>query len=315
MSVVVIGSNSFYGSNFLYHYLLKHPDEDVYCISRSPESKLARYMHINHENALFFQYDLNNDISNIMNLIRMQKPEIIYNFACNSEVGPSWEKPDEWFMTNCVSLSKLCNFLKDEDYLKKFIHISSPEIYGNHYDHEETTEYYHPSTPYALSRATGDQFLEMLLKHFNFPVIFNRTCNIYGPMQQLHKLIPRAIYCILNTQKLQLTGGGIVQRGYLYIDDAVKGTEISTKYGKSGDIFHIGTKSFQIKEIIGIICNLMDYDYNTLVEVTEERRGSDFIYNLNSSKMHNLGWKPKVTIEEGLQKTIDWYTEYYAKKQ
>ena len=129
--IVVIGSNSFSGSDFI-DLLLEHPEYEVIGISRSPEKSplFLRYKRHKNPKFSFHQLDLNQDMPEIISVLAAFQPEFIVNFAAQSEVAPSWNNPAQWFQTNVVALAQLGNYLKDARYLKKYVHISTPEVYG-----------------------------------------------------------------------------------------------------------------------------------------------------------------------------------------
>ena len=183
--VMVIGSNSFSGSDFI-DLLLEKGTYEVVGISRSPEKSSLFLPYKRHENHfIFHQIDLNQDLDKLDQILSDFQPEYIVNFAAQSEVGPSWKHPDHWFQTNAVALTRLANRLKDKTYLKKYVHISSPEVYGSCEGTITEDAPVNPSTPYAASKAAGDLSLFTFQKNFNFPLVMIRATNVYGAHQQL----------------------------------------------------------------------------------------------------------------------------------
>lgn len=154
--VLVIGSNSFSGADFI-DYLLDLKEYEVMGVSRSPEksSLFLPYKRKNSPHFRFHQIDLNQDLQKLFELLEKFQPEYIVNFAAQSEVAPSWEHPEHWFQTNAVALTKLANGLKDCSFLKKYVHISSPEVYGTCVGNISEDAPLNPSTPYAASKAAG----------------------------------------------------------------------------------------------------------------------------------------------------------------
>jgi len=187
----VIGSNSFSGSHFV-NFCIKQGHE-VIGLSRSSEASpiFLPYRWKNQITFNFYKLDLNSDLSQIMNILDSFKPQFVVNFAAQSMVGESWAHPEHWFMTNTVSTIKFHDQLRQRDYLEKYIHISTPEVYGNCSGYISENYDYHPSTPYAVSRAAADMSLHAFFKTYNFPVIMTRSANVYGPGQQLYRIIPR----------------------------------------------------------------------------------------------------------------------------
>src|SRR5689334_3133848 len=149
---------------------------------------------------------MNRDMPEILSLLDAERPEMIVNFAAQSEVAPSWEHPEHWFQTNTVALARLVNHLRRQHYLRRYLHVSSPEVYGTCSGNVTESAPLNPSTPYAASKAAADMLLETYRKQFGFPLVSVRATNVYGARQQLFKIIPRsAIYMRLG-KKIQLHG-------------------------------------------------------------------------------------------------------------
>lgn len=310
--VLVLGSNSFSGASFCQH-LLKQ-DKQVIGISRSPEPIDALLPYTWEEKKLaFYQLDLNHHLDEIEQLINKEKPSHIYNFAAQSMVGQSWNTPEHWFMTNTVSTVKFHNILRSKDWLDKYIHISTPEVYGSCSGYVSENRQYAPSTPYAVSRAAGDMSLHTFSDVYDFPVVFTRAANVYGPGQQLYRIIPRAILQILQQGSLSLHGGGHSERSFIHIDDVSNATQKIAEKGINGDIYHIATQStVSIRALVEKICQLMDYPFEKLCQVSEDRLGKDSAYLLDSTKIRaELGWQDNIDLEQGLEQTINWLKTNY----
>jgi dTDP-glucose 4,6-dehydratase len=312
--VLVIGSNSFSGSDFI-DLLLENGDYEVIGISRSAEkdSLFLPYRAKNSPHFTFEQIDLNKDLPKLDRLLESFQPEYIVNFAAQSEVGPSWENPDHWFQTNAVALTSLANLLKEKKFLKKYVHISSPEVYGTceGYIKEETPV--NPSTPYAASKAAGDLSLFTFFKNFNFPLVMIRATNVYGAHQQLFKIIPRTAIYLKNKKKLQLDGGGVAVKSYIHIRDVSRGELLVMEKGKAGEIYHISPdKGVAVKDVVQAICDKMGVPFEEATEIAPERLGQDKAYTIDSTKIRTeLGWKPEISLEEGINQTVNWVNSHF----
>jgi len=311
-TVCVIGSNSFSGASFC-KYLLELGYE-VIGISRSTASipALQAYSWAKSSNAVqFHQLDLNHDLDKIDNILDKLKPSYIYNFAAQSMVGQSWDFPEHWFMTNVVSTIKLHNMLRHKDYMDRYIHVSTPEVYGSCSGYINESQTMNPSTPYAVSRATADMSLKTFFDVHQFPVISTRAANVYGEGQQLYRIIPRTILYILLGKKLALHGGGHSERSFIHIDDVSCATHLIAERGRLGDIYHIATKStVTIRELVELICQKMQVNLADVCHVSEDRKGKDAAYLLNSEKLREeLNWQDKITLNQGIDKTITWAKE------
>ena len=312
--VAVIGSNSFSGSHLI-DFLLQNTKAEVIGIGRSPEYKsifLPYAYKKKTERFHFFQMDINKDLDKIMKLFDREKPEVVVNFAAQGEVGHSWKWPGDWFQTNCLGIVKLTNKLKDCNYIKRYIHISTPEVYGSTNGFmKESNTYYNPSTPYAASKAAGDMFLFVLVKNFDFPLIMTRSSNVYGIHQQLYRIIPRTIIYLKMGKKIELHGGGTAVKSFIHIRDVADGIYRAIQSGKVGSIYHFAPDGgISISELVRKICEIMGYDFKSSVGSVKERIGQDTRYELDSSKAKTeLGWEPKIKFEKGVKEVIKWIEE------
>jgi len=314
-TVLVIGSNSFSGSHFI-DLLLEKTEYNIIGISRSTEKssaflpyKLRLYSQIKLQSRFnFHQLNLNQNIQQIINLINKYRVEYIVNFAAQSEVAPSWKNPQHWYQTNVLSLVNLLNQLKNNTFIKKYVHASTPEVYGTMSGTIAEHTIYSPSTPYASSKAAADLFIQMLVKNFNFPAVFTRVANIYGPGQQLFKIIPKSVISIKSGKKIPLHGGGHSVRAFIHARDASDCVLRIMENGNPGDIFHISTKEFiSIRDLVQKICSKMDISFESCIDITEDRVGKDAAYTLDSTKAHTqLSWKPIISLDQGIDEVIQW---------
>lgn len=306
--VIVIGSNSFSGASFI-RYLLSHGVE-VVGISRSPEPvrSLLPYKWYDHKLFTFYQMDLNKDIEVITEVIRRFRPPVVVNFASQSMVAESWRNPEDWFETNVVANIRLHDQLRRQDFIQRYVHVSTPEVYGTCTGSISEEALLNPTTPYAVSRAACDMSLKTFHKGYDFPVVITRAANVYGSGQQLYRIIPRTIFSILKKKKLPLHGGGTSMRSFIHISDVAEGTwQVATR-GTPGEIYHLSTEQlFSIREIVERICLKMGAIFSSVVDITDERLGKDAAYILDSRKAREgLGWKDTVDIDSGLNETISW---------
>ena len=312
--VLVIGSNSFSGSNFI-NYLLNF-DYQVFGVSRSDEIDnvfLPYKQNFKSKKFRFYKLDLNLDLDRIIELIKKEKIKYIVNFAAQSMVGQSWDNPEHWYMTNTVSTIKFHNELRRLDFLDKYIHISTPEVYGTCQGLIKEHTNYHPSTPYATSRAAADMSLKNFFDTYSFPVVFTRAANVFGEHQQLYRIVPKTILSILMKEKLPLHGGGHSVRSFIHIKDVSDATEKILVDGKIGDIYHISTtRTIPIRDLVKMITVQLRVSFEDSVEIVEDRKGKDAAYLLDSSKLRDtLGWSDRISLENGIDSTIKWVKDNY----
>ena len=312
--VLVIGSNSFSGSDFI-DFLLEQGTYLVKGVSRSPEKSevFLSYKKRRSKDFSFHQIDLNHQMDVLEQILDQFEPEYIVNFAAQSEVAPSWEHPDHWFITNAVAITRLANMLKGKKYLKKYVHISSPEVYGACEGNLTEAAPLNPTTPYAASKAAGDLSLFTYFKNFNFPLVMIRSTNVYGAGQQLFKIIPRSILRIKSNQLIELHGGGEAIKSYIHIRDVSRGECLVMEHGNIGEIYHLSPdQGIKVKDVVHEICKFLKVSFNEVTKPVGERLGQDRAYVIDSSKARNqFCWSSRVTLEEGIQGTCSWIHSNY----
>lgn len=310
-TVVVLGSNSFSGADFIDH-LLETTKYTVIGLSRSPEKSaiFLPYKNRPHAHFTFHQMDFNKDMAAIISLLDRVQPTYIVNFAAQSEVAPSWEHPEHWYETNVLSLVHLTHHLAKQTYVKKYVHISSPEVYGTCHGIDETAPV-NPSTPYAASKAAADLFLQTLRQQYNFPLVTIRSTNVYGASQQLFKIIPRTVRFIKLGKKVGLHGGGVSKKSYIHIRDISRGELQAMEKGKVGELYHLSPDhAVRVKDVVAMIASKMGKKLADVVDIAPERPGQDMIYEINSQKARKaFGWMPKISLEDGIGGVIDWMDE------
>lgn len=313
---VVIGSNSFSGSDFIDHLLNQSSTDRVIGVSRSPEKHsifLPYKFNLNQHKFTFRQYDVNWNHAELLDMLDKVKPEYIANFASQSEVAPSWDHPEQWYETNVVALARIINHLKGVDYLRKFLHISTPEVYGTCEGVVTEESPFLPSTPYAASRAAAEEFLQLMFVSYGFPISIVRSTNVYGAHQQLWKVIPRAIIYTKLGRKLHLHGGGHAIRSFIHISD-VSRAELSVLHSANpGEVYNISPNSgWPIRDTLELVYESIGVKMSEWTEVTGERLGHDATYKISSRKLREeFDWEPSIPITEGIRHTIHWIGKYW----
>jgi dTDP-glucose 4,6-dehydratase len=309
-TIVVLGANSFSGQDFV-DLLLDDPRNCVIGISRSPErsSLFLRYrLRADLSRYRYFALDLNRDMDELLSLLDAERPSHIVNFAAQSEVAPSWEHPEHWFQTNCVALCRLVNHLRRQDYLCRYLHVSSPEVYGTCVGTVLEDAPLNPSTPYAASKAAADLLLRTYQRQFSFPLVTVRATNVYGARQQLFKIIPRSVIYLKLGRVIPLHGGGRAVKSYIHIRDVSRGELAILERGEIGGAYHLSPDAgVAVRDVVQRICVLLGKDAAQATQVVDERPGQDAAYVIDSSRArHELGWSPQIGIDEGLAEVVAW---------
>ena len=242
------------------------------------------------------------------------EPQYIVNFAAQSEVAPSWANPLHWYQTNVLAMTELAHCLKDKKYLERYVHISSPEVYGTCEGRICENAPYHPSTPYAASKAAGDLSLLTYHKNFSFPLVTVRATNVYGARQQLFKIMPRSVLYLKEGRTIELHGGGKAVKSYIHIRDVSRGELAIMEKGRLGEIYHLSPdQGYAVRDVVKEICDLLQCDFALSTRMVEERLGQDAAYVIDSSKARQeFGWAPEISLIQGLEGLISWVNDNFS---
>jgi len=320
--VLVIGSNSFSGSHFVAETL--RAGHEVWGVSRSPEPDPVflpyRWLEpttgqplSTADNFHFHAIDLNSQLPELLKLIDQIQPAVVVNFAAQGMVAESWLNPTHWYLTNVVSQVALHDALRQRPFLQKYVHVTTPEVYGST-DEGWIREHnqFAPSTPYAVSRAACDLHLHSFHKAYGFPVVFTRAANVYGPGQQLYRIIPRAMLSARTGKPMQLHGGGYSERCFIHIRDAMQATLQLALEADPGSTWHLSTREpVSIRALVERICKRCGVSFSSVVEESGERLGKDQSYLLDSTSIREtFGWCDQVGLEDGLSDTLAWVDDH-----
>lgn len=310
--VLILGSNSFTGAHLI-NYLLDQTECHVVGISRSPEYDPVFLPHLYRKprssRYTFHQIDLNTEMEKVSSVCQAFQPSVVVNFAAQGEVRHSWRWPEQWYRTNCLSVIRLSEFLRNQSCLKKYIAVSTPEVYGTTGDKMKENHRYQPSTPYAISKLAGDLHLLSLFKRYGFPVVLTRAVNLYGIHQQLYRIIPRTIIYLKMGKPIELHGRGQAMRAFIHARDVADLTVRAIQHGRCGEVYHVASDDGlrRIADVVRLICRLTNHAFEPSVKFVDENYGQDFQFSLDASKAkQELGWRPTIDFEQGVRETIDW---------
>ena len=306
---LILGSNSFSGATFADFLAAK--GYDVLATSRSdePHDAFLPYKWQKRPGKVRFKrVDLNRDLEALKSLLASERPTHVVNFAAQSMVGESWLYPDHWMMTNVVSAVRLHDILRNYDGLERYVHVTTPEVYGSTEGWVKEDAPFNPSTPYAVSRAAGDMSLRTYFANYQFPVVFTRAANVYGPGQQLYRIVPRTIVAAIGGQRLRLDGGGKSVRVFIHMTDVSDATLKIAQKGALGQAYHIsGYELVSIRALVEMILKRLGKSFEACVEIGPERPGKDTAYTLDSFKLRTeLGWRDAFSLEQGIDDVIAW---------
>ena len=321
--VLITGGAGFIGSHVVRSFLNKYPKYEIYNLDAlTYAGNLENLKDVeNFNNYHFIKCDINKEHS-VKNLFEKFQFDSVIHLAAESHVDRSITDPLSFVRTNVIGTMNLLNaaikIWKDNFENKLFYHISTDEVYGSLGKTGLFTEKtsYDPNSPYSASKASSDHFVRSYGETYGLPYIISNCSNNYGPNQFPEKLIPLFINNIIDNKKLPVYGDGKYTRDWLYVIDHAKAIDMAFHQGKNKSTYNIGGfNEWQNIDLVKLLCKVMDKKLGRKIGASEklityikDRPGHDKRYAIDASKINKeLGWKPSVTFEEGLEKTIDWY--------
>ena len=322
-NILITGGAGFIGSHLLIQLVKKYPNYKIINIdSLTYASNLKNLEEIqNFQNYFFERIDIR-DIKSISQILIKYEIDNIIHLAAESHVDNSINSPLEFAETNVLGTLNLLdsarNYWNNNFNDKCFYHVSTDEVYGSlgmEGSFSETTRY-DPRSPYSASKASSDHFVKAYFHTYKFPIIISNCSNNYGPNQHIEKLIPLMIGKIFNEEKLPIYGDGNNIRDWLYVKDHVDAIDLILHKGKKGETYNVGGgNELSNIELINKLIFLMDKilrrsnGYSKkLISFIKDRKGHDFRYSIDFSKLKNeLGWSPKTSFEKGLEITVESY--------
>lgn len=313
--ILVTGGNGFIGQNFLSKLNKKnYKIINIDCISSSAD----KFAHKKFKWVNFYKINLCNN-KKISEIFLNFKPDLVVNIAAHSHVDRSIYN-SRIFMENINGTYNLLeNSLKIFKKKKiKFLQISTDEVFGSiNKGFFNVNSAYKPNSPYSASKASCDHLVRSFNKTYGLPTITSFSCNNYGPLQNLEKLIPLTIFSFINKKKMGIYGKGLQRRQWIYVDDNINAIVrlLSAKF--DGSTYCIGSKYeidnlSLVRKIIKImnrkIYSRKKYNYLDHVKFVKDRPGHDKRYFLEHQSFEKkFFWKQKFNLEKGLESTIDWY--------
>ena len=315
MTIIVTGGAGFIGSNFIFYWMKKYPNDRVVCVDKLTYagnlSTLKPVMDSLHFR--FAKIDICDAIA-IDKVFGEEQPNMVVNFAAESHVDRSIENPQVFLETNIIGTSVLMDACRKYN-VKRFHQVSTDEVYGDLpldrpdlFFYEDTP--LHTSSPYSSSKAAADLLVMAYYRTYGLPVTISRCSNNYGPYQFPEKLIPLMIANCLANKPLPVYGEGINVRDWLYVEDHCKAIDLIVHNGKPGEVYNIGGHNeMRNIDIVKLILKELGKD-ESLITFVKDRKGHDQRYAIDPTKIHNeLGWLPETKFSDGIKKTIKWYLD------
>lgn len=321
-TILITGGAGFIGSHVVRRMVTNHPDNLILNLDQlTYAGNLENLKDVEGaSNYRFIRGDIN-DAAFLDKLFGQEQIDGVIHLAAESHVDRSIADPMAFIRTNIVGTVNLLNVCRQswkEEKDRVFYHISTDEVYGSLGREglftEETA--YDPRSPYSASKASSDHLVRAYYHTYGFPVVLSNCSNNYGPNQFPEKLIPLAIHNIIHMKPIPIYGKGENVRDWLYVEDHAAAIELIFRKGVHGRTYNIGgLNEWKNIDLIHLLCRIMDEKLNRspgtsaqLITFVRDRAGHDLRYAIDSSRIEQeLGWKPSVTFEEGLSRTVDWY--------
>lgn len=330
MHILATGIAGFIGSNFIRYYLKTHPERTIIGLDNlTYAGNLENLYEIPADLIHRFKFihgDIGDD--NLIRKIFTKWPITgIIHFAAESHVDRSIQDPGIFLKTNILGTHNLLHVAKERWYVEgrwiseaRFLHVSTDEVYGSLGEDGAFSEKtpLDPHSPYSASKAGSDLIVKAYHDTFGMPVVITRCSNNYGPYQFPEKLVPLTICHALAHQSIPVYGDGNQIRDWLHVSDHCHGIDLAFEKGETGEVYNIGGNNewANIAIVRLIIKHLREMTGDseiseTLITHVADRPGHDQRYAINSRKIReNLGWKPEITFDDGIQSTIQWYLSH-----
>ncbi|HET7175137.1 MAG TPA: dTDP-glucose 4,6-dehydratase [Gammaproteobacteria bacterium] len=323
--VLITGGAGFIGANFVYHWVARHPGDEVTVLDAlTYAGSQLNLKGLEGQTGFRFVHGDICDEALVNQLMRERGVDTVVHFAAESHVDRSIDGPDAFVTTNVVGTHVLLKAAKAAWAGKqdgfRFHHVSTDEVFGSLGPedpafHERTP--YDPSSPYSASKAASDHLVRAYHRTFGLPVTLTNCSNNYGPYQFPEKLIPVIILNALSGRPIPVYGDGKNVRDWLFVADHCSAIERVIEKGRLGETYNVGGNGERTNiEIVRTICKLLDErrpgsahcPHEQLIKFVQDRPGHDRRYAIDIRRIQGeLGWQPSVDLAGGLTKTVDWY--------
>lgn len=306
---LVTGGAGFIGSNFVHMLFRDSEDIEIRVLDKLTYSGNLANLDVfqGRKGFEFIEGDICDE--NVVEKA-VRDVDVVVNFAAEAAVDRAIDDPQSFLKTDIFGVYVLLNEVKQRGAIKRFIQISTDEVYGQILKGSFTEESeLKPRNPYSASKLGGERLAFSFFATYGLPVVITRASNTYGPMAYPEKIIPLFITNLMDNQKVPVYGDGKQVRDWLHVEDHCRAISLLIKEGVSGEVYNIGgAEECTNIELTKTILRLMDKDESS-IEFVQDRPGHDFRYSLDCSKLRSLGWSPRYSFENGLREIVGWYKD------
>jgi len=311
-NIMVTGGCGFIGSHFVNKIVADHPDtlvvnvDSMYYCASEKNVTVRRF-----KNYKFVKCNTNTKefISHLLDEFQI---DTVVNFAAQSHVDNSFSNSLQYTYDNIQGTHVLLECCKQYGNIKRFIHVSTDEVYGECTDNVRMTEtsVLCPTNPYSATKAGAELIAKSYYFSYDFPIIITRGNNVYGEWQYPEKLIPKFSMLLLENKKCTIHGQGGSLRSFIHVDDVVSAFETIMYKGKIGETYNIGSHDeYSVMDVTKKLVEIIKpgENFDDWIEYVKDRDFNDQRYHIDTSKLERLGWSQKIMFDEGLKRVIEWF--------
>ena len=314
-NILVTGGGGFIGSNFINYLKDKYPE--IFIVNLDKIDYCS-----NTEGIKYDKFIIGNigDLDLVSSILNKYEIDVVINFAAQTHIDNSFLVPLEFTKDNILGTHVLIEAVRLYGKIKKFVHISTDEVYGDvNIEHLGCCEndILNPTTPYSATKAGAEHIIRSYYYSFKLPIVIIRCNNVYGNRQYKEKLIPKFINLLLENKKCTIHGEGITRRNFIHINDVCNAVITVLTKGDLNNVYNIGcTNEYSVMDIASMLINILkpNEDINKWITFVSDRNYNDFRYSINTDKLTKLGWKEEIDFNHGLNNTIEYYKSTFINK-
>ncbi|CAM9674516.1 unnamed protein product [Chrysoparadoxa australica] len=316
-NILVTGGAGFIASHVALKLVKSYPQYNVVVLDKLDYCACLQNLHEikPYKNFKFIKGDIcSADL--VTYILKEERIDTILHFAAQTHVDNSFGNSFQFTQNNIMGTHVLLESAKKAACIKRFVHVSTDEVYGEGDENQEpmlTNNVLEPTNPYAATKAGAEFLAKAYFRSFNLPVIITRGNNVYGPHQYPEKMIPKFINQLMRNRPLTIHGDGGNTRNFLFVEDVARSFDIIMHQGEEGHVYNIGgTNEHSVLKVARDLLKIfgLEDQEKAMLKYVEDRAFNDLRYTINSDQLMALGWKEQMTWDDGLRATVEWYKQH-----